>query len=307
MITRTNLIGNSCAKTRMEKTMHNGTPARGGQRSSSHSPKLTDMLRLRMLTDEPGVAEYPGSAYTSISVHVGAPVQMGCCRRGESHCGTAIHGDIDIIPAGTVSRWELKDRDTAFVMSVAPRVLQAAVEDVDLDPARLEIVNRFQMRDPQLEHIAWAALAEMEHGFPCGRLYVESLAIALAAQLVSYHSTYRPRCTQIRGGFSERKLKTLLAFIEENLAGQLSLGQIAGAAGMSVSHCTVRFRESVGSPIHQYVIRRRLERAVTLIREGKLPMSQIALESGFSHQSHLAMHMRRQLGVSPKSLRADLY
>jgi len=265
------------------------------------------MIRLRTLTDEPGVAEYPGSAYTSISVHVGAPVQMECRRRGESHCGTAIHGDIDIIPASTVSLWELKERDTAFVMSVAPRVLQAAVEDVDLDPARLEIVNRFQMRDPQLEHIAWAAMAEMEHGFPCGRLYLESLATLLAGQLVSYHSTYRPRRAEIRGGFSERKLKAVLAFIEENLAGQLSLSQIAGAAGMSVSHCTVRFRESVGSPIHQYVIRRRLERAVALIREGKLPMSQIALESGFSHQSHLAMHMRRQLGVSPKSLQADLY
>jgi AraC family transcriptional regulator len=265
------------------------------------------MIRLRMLIDEPGVAEYPGSAYTSVSVHVGAPARIGCRRRGESHFGTAIHGDIDVIPAGVASRWELQERDTAFTLSVAPKILHAAAEDMDLDPARLEIVNRFQMRDPQLEHIAWAAMAEMEHGFPCGRLYLESLATALAAQLVSYHSTSHTRRAQLNGGFSDRKLKAVLAFIEENLASQLSLGQIACAAGMSISHCTVRFRESVGSPIHQYVIRRRLERAVTLIREGKMSISQIALESGFSHQSHLAMHMRRQLGVSPKALQASLH
>lgn len=290
--------------------MHKAISARQqeiGNRSSNDSRKLTDMIRLRMLIDEPGVAEYPGTAYTSVSVHVGAPVRIGCRRRGESHCGTAIHGDIDVIPAETASRWELQERDTAFTVSVAPKVLQAAMEDLDLDPARLEIVNRFQMRDPQLEHIAWAAMAEMEHGFPCGRLYLESLATALAAQLVSYHSTSRPRHAQLNGGFSDRKLKAVLAFIEENLANQLSLSQIAGAAGMSISHCTVRFRESVGSPIHQYVIRRRLERAVTLIREGKMSISQIALESGFSHQSHLAMHMRRQMGVSPKALQTSLH
>lgn len=294
----------------MNKTMHKAISARQqeiGNGSSNDSRKLTDMIRLRMLIDDPGVAEYPGTAYTAVSVHVGAPVRIGCRRRGESHCGTAIHGDIDVIPAGTASRWELQERDTAFAVSVSPKVLQAVIEDLDLDPARLEIVNRFQMRDPQLEHIAWAAMAEMEHGFPCGRLYLESLATALASQLVSYHSTSGPRRAQLNGGFSDRKLKAVLAFIEENLANQLSLSQIAGAAGMSVSHCTVRFRESIGSPIHQYVIRRRLERAVTLIREGKMSISQIALESGFSHQSHLAMHMRRQMGVSPKALQTSLH
>ena len=290
--------------------MHKAIPARQGETgngSSNDSQKLTDMIRLRMLIDEPGVTEYPGTAYTSVSVHVGAPTRVGCRRLGESHVGPAIHGDIDVIPAGAASRWELQERDTAFTLSVAPKILLAAAEDVDLDPARLEIVNRFQMRDPQLEHIAWAAMAEMEHGFPCGRLYLESLATALAAQLVSYHSTSHSRRAQLNGGFSDRKLKAVLAFIEENLASQLSLNQIAGAAGMSVSHCTVRFRESIGSPIHQYVIRRRLERAVTLIREGKMSISQIALESGFSHQSHLAMHMRRHLGVSPKALQASLH
>jgi AraC family transcriptional regulator len=40
-----------------------------------------------------------------------------------------------------------------------------------------------------------------------------------------------------------------------------------------------------------------------LLSEGKLSISQIATESGFAHQSHLARHMRRMLGVAPKALR----
>lgn len=271
-----------------------------------NSRRLTDLIRLLMLTDEPGLAECPSTQDTGVAVHVGPPVTIRCRRRGESHCGTAIHGDIEVIPARTVSRWEYGDRDMTFVLRLAPKALHAAAEELDLDPARVEIRNRFQLRDVQLEHILWAAKAEMERGFPCGRLYLEGLATALAAQLVANHSTHLRRQERIKGGFSDRRLKQVLAFIEENLSNELSLSEIATVAGLSVSHCKALFRQSVGLPIHQYVIRRRVERAVSLMRECTLSISQIALDSGFAHQSHLAMHMRRILGVSPKTLQATL-
>lgn len=278
----------------------------GKQSVQADSQRMTDLLRLLMLTDPPGLAECPSTQYTGVAAHVGAPVRIRCRRRGESHCGTAIHGDIEVIPARTVSHWEYGERDTTFVLRVAPKALQAAAEEVDLDPARVEIRNRFQLRDAQLEHILWAAKAEMERGFPCGRLYLEGLATALAAQLVANHSTHMRRQESIQGGFSNRKVKQVLAFIEESLSSDLSLPGIATAAGLSLSHCKALFRQSVGLPIHQYVIRRRVERAVGLMREGRLSLSQIALESGFAHQSHLAMHMRRIFGVSPKTLQATL-
>jgi AraC family transcriptional regulator len=282
-------------------------PTEAGTRwVQGNSRRLTDLLRLLMLTDEPGLAECPSTQDTGVAVHVGAPVHIRCRRRGESHSGTAIHGDIEVIPAGTISRWEYGDRDATFVLRLAPKALRAAAEELDLDPARVEIRNRFQLRDAQLEHILWAAKAEMESGFPCGRLYLEGLATALAAQLVTNHSTHLRRQERIQGGFSDRKVKQVLAFIEENLGNELSLTAIATAAGLSVSHSKVLFRQSVGLPIHQYVIRRRVERAVWLMRQGKLPLSQIALESGFAHQSHLAMHVRRTLGVSPKTFQATL-
>ena len=41
---------------------------------------------------------------------------------------------------------------------------------------------------------------------------------------------------------------------------------------------------------------------MALIQAGALPLSQVALEAGFAHQSHLARAMRRTLGVTPKAL-----
>ncbi len=172
-----------------------------------------------------------------------------------------------------------------------------------MDSRDLQIRNRFQIRDSQIEHIAWALKDEMEQGYPCGRVYVDSLATALAALLVRNHSSFSRDLSRNPGRISGRKLRDVLSFIEDNLARDLGLDEIAKVAGMSVSHFKALFRDTVGSPVHQYVIRRRVERAALLLRESDLPISQVALETGFSHQSHLALHMRRLLGVSPKELK----
>jgi AraC family transcriptional regulator len=105
---------------------------------------------------------------------------------------------------------------------------------------------------------------------------------------------------------SERRLRQVLSYIEGNLSKNISLGDIAAVAGLSVSHFKSLFRESVGLPVHQYLIRRRVARAKSLLAEEKMSISEIAFETGFAHQSHLARHMRRVLGVTPKAFRETL-
>jgi AraC family transcriptional regulator len=95
------------------------------------------------------------------------------------------------------------------------------------------------------------------------------------------------------------QLKQVIGYVEDNLSHDLSLKELAAVAGVSVSHIKTTFREAVGLPVHQYVIHRRVDRAQLLLREGKLPISRIAAETGFSHQSHLSYHLRRVMGVSP--------
>jgi AraC family transcriptional regulator len=54
--------------------------------------------------------------------------------------------------------------------------------------------------------------------------------------------------------------------------------------------------------VHRYVVRRRVERARTLLLQGELKASEVALASGFAHQSHMARWMRRELGLTPSEL-----
>ena len=55
--------------------------------------------------------------------------------------------------------------------------------------------------------------------------------------------------------------------------------------------------------IYRYILRRRVEHARQLLLQGDRKLSDVALEAGFAHQSHLAKWMRRELGRSPSELR----
>jgi len=260
-------------------------------------------FRVRLLTDPPGLIEVPGQEYTRVSIHVGPPVEVSCHRAGHYHCGTSVRGDIHIIPADTPSAWDVRGKDTFLILSVSPSLLKRVAKELGDDPDGIEIRNRFQVRDTQLENIGWALKEEMECGYPSGQLYFDSLAAAVTTRLIRYHSSKSVDVKWPNKRLSDRRLRQVFAYIEDNLAENIALADLAAVVGLSVSHFNVLFREAVGLSPHQYLIRRRIERAKDLLGEGKLSISQIATESGFAHQSHLARHMRRMLGVAPKALR----
>lgn len=261
----------------------------------------SDALTVRIATDPPGVIDAPGRTGAGIVIHLGPSVDIACRRADQSHRGLAVHGDVDIVPPNIASRWEVKQTDTALIIGVDGTLLRSVAEERELDFRRVEILNRFQMRDPQIEHIGWALKAEIAAG-ATGRLYTDSLATALAARLVERHSSVT-RFPEARIGLAGRKLRVVLGYIEDNLTRDLSLRELAALAGLGMSQFKKAFRESRGVPVHQYVIQRRVDRATALLRDGRLPIAQIAAETGFAHQSHLARHLRRATGVSPRELR----
>jgi len=180
--------------------------------------------------------------------------------------------------------------------------VRAVAVESGVDGARVEVRDRFQIRDAGLEALGWALKGEMETGYQSGRLYLEGLALAVASRVVARHSSVATQIAEPIGGLSGRRLKQVLSFIEEYLAEDLSLERIAAVAGVSASHLNTLFRQSLGVPVHQYVIRRRVESARALLTQGGLSLAEVALAAGFAHQSHMARHLRRLLGMTPRAL-----
>jgi AraC family transcriptional regulator len=268
----------------------------------------TDKLGVRLQTDPAGILESPARPYPFLVVHYGAPVQIGCERNGQGHRGLSVHGDIDIVPAGTPSYWRLYKQDCALVVRLSSDLLAEAAAGLGIPSSDAVLLNRFQVRDPRLEHLAWALKADMDEGFASGSLYSESIGTAMACQLLRAYSLRSPAASPAHaetksGTMSGFRLRRVLAHIEDNLDANLSLSDLAAVSGLSVSHCQRAFRTAMGTSLHQYVIRRRVERARSLLAHAHLSLTEVAHSVGFAHQSHLATHMRRLLGASPFSLR----
>jgi transcriptional regulator of acetoin/glycerol metabolism len=106
-----------------------------------------------------------------------------------------------------------------------------------------------------------------------------------------------------RGGLPPALARRLCDYIETHFDRRISLDSLAAMAGLSRDHFARAFHQSVGMPPHSYLLRRRLDHVEQMLKETQLPLSQIALATGFSDQSHLARHFRRQTGMSPSHAR----
>jgi AraC-like DNA-binding protein len=131
--------------------------------------------------------------------------------------------------------------------------------------------------------------------------------------VVGYHT--RPRmigfetfCAQTvaqqpYGGLPPRALLRVKEYIDSNLCTNIDLAALANIAGFSMFHFARAFKRSEGVSPHRYLLERRIKRAENLLVETDLPISEIAVTSGFSDQSHLARHFRRGVGVLPSTYR----
>ncbi|MEZ0471076.1 helix-turn-helix domain-containing protein [Luteimonas salinilitoris] len=251
-------------------------------------------LRVERFITRPGTVALEAVAEHRIKVHTGAPVTGSC---GADRFRYA-HGDVDLLPAGSADAWEEDRSSTSVLLHFPPALLQRSAEDIGLDGAHAGLAARHQFRDPQIGHIAWALDADRRAGRPGGTLYAESLALALTAHLLARHRTSQ---TPIHG-LPRPQLRRLVDYVDAHLDQDLSLTRLAGVAGISASHLKTQFKRATGLPVHAYVVRRRVERAAALLRRRELPAARIALETGFSHQSHMVRCLRRVLGAAAQPL-----
>ena len=186
-------------------------------------------------------------------------------------------------------------------LHIMKSLVETAADGMGLDVDRVSIVPQLQLREPRVQHVLWALKAGLESGETLGRLYGDSLGLALAAQLLRPYAPIAPR--PLRNGLSERGLRRVIEHVRDRLEFDLPLRELAGIANLSPSHFSVLFKLSMGMPVHQYVIKCRVERAAELLLGDNLLPSDVALQVGFANQSHMARSMRRVMGVTPTILK----
>jgi AraC family transcriptional regulator len=230
-----------------------------------------------------------------LCLHVGDPVPVTYRAGRAERRGVRLHGQFCVVPADSSTRWQLSRPARSLLLRLAPSLWTESAAATSLAPS-------IHVRDAQIERIGWMMQAEDHDDYPGGRLFSDGLATALAARLLALQAHGGAGAGAVRGALPAWRLRRVVEYVEAHLDEPLALAELAAVAGYSLSHFKTLFTRAAGVPVHRFVLERRVERARVLLGEGRLGLTEIALEAGFAHASHLARCVRRVLGVSPSQL-----
>lgn len=102
----------------------------------------------------------------------------------------------------------------------------------------------------------------------------------------------------------KKRIDRVIQYIESNLDKKISLTEVANVSNFSVYHFHRIFTGIFGETVNDYIVRRRLERAVNLlIFKTDLSVTQVALDSGFSSSANFSKAIKLHFGFSPSEIR----
>jgi len=169
------------------------------------------------------------------------------------------------------------------------------------DDVHLDLVDPLWRADAMVDATLRCALKALRNKSRAGYHYVNTLGRALAAHLLYQYSAGATSSATLEN-LAAPDIRRAVQFIEDNMDRNLSLAEMALAAGLSTDRFRRDFKNIHQQSPHQYLIQRRVNRACELIAANRRPkFADIALKCGFADQSHLSTTFRRVLGASPTS------
>jgi AraC family transcriptional regulator len=260
----------------------------------------TALLDVRTSPVPVGLFDSPISDRHVLCLHVGDPVPVSY-RAGRYERDTVrIHGQFCVVPAHATTRWIVSRPARSLLLCLTPSVFDETADA--MGAGKTDLAPWIHIRDAQIERIGWMMQAEDQDGYPGGRLFADSLGSALAVRLFALQSLAPVPSSGRNRALPAWRLRRVIEYVETHLDEDLTLTELAGVAGFSVSHFKPLFKRAVGMPVHRFVLERRVERARVHLMEGTRSRTDIALEAGFTHPSHMARCMRRVLGLSPSQV-----
>jgi AraC family transcriptional regulator len=101
------------------------------------------------------------------------------------------------------------------------------------------------------------------------------------------------------------RLIRVLRYIEMNIGESITLANLAATAGLSRMYFAKQFRVSTGVRPHDFVLRKRIERAQQLLGATSDTLVEIALSVGFQTQAHFTTVFKKIAGNTPCQFRRE--
>jgi AraC family transcriptional regulator len=240
-----------------------------------------------------------------ICVHLSEPAPFIWRSRLEQGKKTIQSGSVILVSRGAEDSIAFPKAVKRILLNLEPSLLKRALPEGNTS-RDVEFIHQWGVRDPQTEYTVRALEADLEAGLPTGKLFGESLLCALAIHLQNRYAVTPPTNWLPRNGLPKARLNRVIEYVDAHLDQEIRLSALAETAGMSAHYFSELFKQSAHLSPHQFVLRRRIDRARELLSDPAIAIHEAALGTGFSNLSHFTKVFRRITGMTPTSYRAAL-
>ena len=129
---------------------------------------------------------------------------------------------------------------------------------------------------------------------------LENAVLALQKKIAGQKKSADVQLPELRSGAKSRYVQEAMDYIGKNCADAgLSIGQVAAGLGLSEGHLSHLFKKETGLTVGSYLTRCRMQRAMGLLKEGKLRVYEVAEAVGYKDITYFSGTFKKLTGMSP--------
>ena len=237
----------------------------------------------------------------------GAPVV--CCWGRRKDVSSLGQSSVALQPKGTPNHYLATGANRFAQIYLPDRLINRVAEGLGSSTPyhdRLREDFAFQA-EPQFEDLVRTYVERVcSESEPGSAIEIEARATLLVEYMLRrLHGLAPTPRTSERGGLAPWQIRRTTEFLQDNIARDVALSELAGVAKLSPFHFARAFKASLGRPPHAYLRDLRIARAKAMLVETDLAVTEIAALVGYEAPQTLGKAFRRETGVTPSDYRRE--
>jgi AraC-like DNA-binding protein len=219
------------------------------------------------------------------------------------HDGVTTPGTVHVTEPGALVRCLFRGQFDVLHLHVPNLLIAECARDMPGHHAPVLRSEAVPRKDILLDWLGRALLEANRVGGSFGQTYADCISMAIVARLLASASDVNTRERSRGSKLAQWRLKRVIDYVEARLDESVSLADVASSAGLTRMHFAAQFRAATGLRPHEYLLRRRIERAQEMLLGTAMSLVEVALSVGFQTQAHFTSVFKRYAGQPPRAWR----
>tara|TARA_R110001583_G_scaffold16561_17_gene67934 strand:+ start:38053 stop:38922 length:870 start_codon:yes stop_codon:yes gene_type:complete len=212
-------------------------------------------------------------------------------------------GKFCLMPQHSESHWQLGQPQQFMHLYFSDDYLkQLALKVFDIDPRMLQLPELTFTDEAATEALFRHCIVNNDWLSGGDRLAMEQVSNTILVSMLQNMGISKS-VSHLKGGLSPKVISMVSDFMHANFHRQIYLSELAELAQLSEYHFCRMFKQSLAQTPQAYLLTIRIEQVKLRLTSASESASDIALQCGFSNQSHMGRYFKKIVGVSPRQYR----